>query len=224
MGEKKVREEVWQILKELGESQKEIRESHKDAQKELREFRESQRESQKELEKLREAQAETDRQRRRLHEEVAQQFRETDKKIDKLGGHFDNHWGKLIEALVDGDLVKLLKERNIKVDKTITNFPGIYQGRNYEFDILAINSNELVVVEVKTTLWPQDVDKFSKRVEMFKKICPEYGNKTIYAGVAYLNKAQESPEKAIQEGFFVIRATGSSASIINDKNFKPREF
>ena len=46
----------------------------------------------------------------------------------------------------------------------------------------------------------------------------------IYGAVAYLKAEQESEVYAQRQGLFVIRATGSSASIINDTAFAPREF
>ncbi len=46
----------------------------------------------------------------------------------------------------------------------------------------------------------------------------------MYGAVAYL-KADESADRYAEgQGLFVIRATGSSASITNAENFKPRTF
>ena len=41
-------------------------------------------------------------------------MKETDRKIKKLNDLFTGQWGKLMESLVEGDLIKLLKERQIK--------------------------------------------------------------------------------------------------------------
>ena len=43
---------------------------------------------------------------------------------------------------------------------------------------------------------------------------PEYGDKRAYGAVAYL-KADEGSAVYAEKGLFVIRATGSSASITN---------
>ena len=47
-------------------------------------------------------------------------------------------------------------------------------GGNYEFDILAHNGAELVVVEVKTTLRPKDVKAFLRKLDQFKQWLPRY--------------------------------------------------
>ena len=37
-------------------------------------------------------------------------------------------------------------------------------------------------------------------------------------------KAQEDRNRAEKEGLFIIKATGDSASLVNQKNFKPKTF
>ena len=53
---------------------------------------------------------------------------------------------------------------------------------------------------------------------------PEYASRRIYGAVAYLKAYQESDVRAERLGLFVIRATGSSASITNRDEFTPRTF
>ena len=153
-------------------------------------------------------------------QETAQQMKETDRRLKYLDDLFNGQWGKLMEALVDGDLVKLLKKRNIQVDHTHTN----RKGKDYEFDIVAVNGDEVVVVEVKTTLKVKDVDYFKTKIDRFTDLCSEYKGKKIYGAVAYLKADQSSNTYAERQGFFVIRATGSSASITNPQDFKPKIF
>jgi hypothetical protein len=157
-------------------------------------------------------------------QETDKQFRETDKKIDKLSDLFTSQWGKLVESLVEGDLVKMLKIRGIAVDRTLQRVKGNYQGSNFEYDILAINSNEMVIVEVKTTLRPQDVDDFHKKLWKAKTFMPEYKHMRIYGAVAFIIAHGSSDSMAENQGLFAIRATGSSASIINSEEFKPKAF
>ena len=52
--------------------------------------------------------------------ETDRKFQETDKKIKELTALFTSQWGKLVEALVEGDLIKLLRTKNIKVERTFT--------------------------------------------------------------------------------------------------------
>ena len=80
--------------------------------------------------------------------------------MKKLAGLFTSQWGALMESLVEGDLVPLLQARGITVRYTHTRMRGRRNGEHYEFDILAENGEEVVVVEVKTTLRAEDVAQF----------------------------------------------------------------
>ena len=160
----------------------------------------------------------------RKMQETAQQMKETDSRIKRLDDLFTGQWGKLMESLVEGDLIKLLQERNIKVDATLTSLKGEYDGEYAEFDIIAVNGEEVVVVEVKTTLNLNHVNQFIDKLKKFKRWRPEYRDKKIYGAIAYLKANQGSARYAEKQKLFVIKATGSSASITNAKNFKPKAF
>jgi len=196
-------EEVWSILREVAESQKETD----------RRWRETDRRWQ-----------ETDRRWQETRQLLERQGQETDLRLRKLDELFNGQWGKLMESLVEGDLVKLLTERGIAVDHTINNPKRNYGPRRWEFDILAVDGREVVVVEVKTTLKVDDVDYFVERLQDFPELMPEYADRRVYGAVAYLKSHESVNVYAGRQGLFVIRATGSSASIANAPGFTPRAF
>ena len=169
-------------------------------------------------------QQETARRMQETDQLLKRQSRAAERRMDKLDELFNGQWGKLMEALVEGDLVKLLQQRGIAVQHTVTNPRQNYGERRWEFDIVAINGEEVVVVEVKTTLRVPDVDRFVGRLNEFPELMPEYADRRIYGAVAYLKAYQESDVRAERLGLFVIRATGSSASITNREEFTPRTF
>ena len=177
-------------------------------------------ETQKNIKKL---SVETDKLRasqKELSTETNEQMKRTDIKLDKFIGDTGNRWGKLGENLVKGSLVQRLKERGVKVEGVITNA----KKGGVEFDIIAINGKETVVVEVKATLDPSDVTKFKQNIEKFKTLWPDFKKKTVYGAMAYLLKANRQAEKLAEKaGFFVISATGDII-IKNEKNFKPKVF
>ncbi len=80
------------------------------------------------------------------------QIKEMSKSIKEAQELFTTQWGKLMETLVDGEIVKLFNENGINVVRTSTRVKRIYVGKNYEFDIIAHDGDEIIVVEVKTTL------------------------------------------------------------------------
>ena len=71
----------------------------------------------------------------------------------------------------------------------------------YEFDIIAVNGREVVIVEVKTTLRLRDLDHFTEKLKMFKKVWPEYRDKKIYGAVAYLKAMREQTRGHRKRGF-----------------------
>ena len=209
-------EEVWAILKENA-----------------RQMKENSRE-------LTEKFAETDRQMKETDRRLDKKFAETDREIKEIGkllkqdhNLFTTQWGKLMESLVEGDLIKLLNQKSINIKDTCknqvgemryTDEHGIEQAKPCEIDIIAKNGEEVVAVEVKTTLRVEDVKKFLDILPNFTRYLPQYSGKKVYGAVAYLQAKASSEIYAEKRGLFVIRATGNSASIINGEGFKAKVF
>jgi len=160
----------------------------------------------------------------RRFQETDRMFKETDKKMKTLQDLFEGQWGKLMESLVEGDLVRLLSDHGVRINDTSTRRKGCRNGKNFEFDIIAHNGKEIVIVEVKTTLRVKPVDQFIERLRQVKCYLPEYGAHRVLGAVAYLRAEEASDQHAQNQGLFVIRATGDSAAIVNEKGFQPREF
>jgi predicted GIY-YIG superfamily endonuclease len=152
-------------------------------------------------------------------------IRTQSKEINRLERLFTSQWGKLIESLVEGDLVNILQRFGLQVENTSTRLRGrTAMGRNYEFDILALDHDGeiLVVVEVRTTLCPEDVNDFLDKLSQFKTWLPRYTDNTIHGAVAYLQADASAVTMAERRGLLVIRATGDSAAIVNSRGFKPK--
>ena len=137
---------------------------------------------------------------------------------------FTSPWEELMECLVKGDLVPLLNGRGIAVESTHQRHKGMRNGEHFEFDIVAVNRRDVVVVEVKTTLRSEDVTRFLSNLSRFTDLAREYRGKRILGAVAYLKSDGAVTTYAERKGLFVIRATGSSASILNAEDFEPRPF
>ncbi len=210
---------------------KALQESIKGAFKGIKELAKAQKETDRQLKETSKAQQETAKAHKETERllkesklETDRQFKKSDKRMAKLDELFIGQWGKLMEALVKGDLVKLLQERNIEVQSISQESSGVWNDEPFEFDIIVVNGSEVVVTEVKTTLWLKDLTHFINKLKNFKQMLPLYKDKIIYGAVAYLKANQGSARKAEKEGLFVIQALGSSASIINAKHFKPKNF
>ncbi|WP_242476717.1 hypothetical protein [Halochromatium glycolicum] len=184
---------------------REVAEAQKDVSKTLKEVAEEQK-------ALTEAQKDTDR-----------RFKDTDRKLNQLEQLFTSQWGRLMEALVEGDLVRLLTERGIAIADTTTRLKGKRpDGGNYEFDIIAHNGEVVVVVEVKTTLRPDDVKDFLNKLNHLKTWIPRYAGNRLYGAMAWLTADAGAEAMVENRGLYSIRATGDSASILNAAEFRPR--
>ena len=214
-------EEIWNILRALSKEQKEsaevIKKQLEEAGKLIKETGEQMRETDRQMK-------ETDRRIDKRMKETDRQMKETDQRLKKLDEHFNSQWGKLMESLVEGDLVPLLRTRGIEVQSTYTRVCGRRNREHYEYDILAVNGAEVVVVEVKTTLRAEDVAYFLSKLSKFTDHEPVYKGKKIFGAVAYLKADSTVVVHAERQGSYVIRATGNSASIINQADFEPQVF
>ena len=235
----KINQEVSQINKEISANRKkakeEMRETDRQIKKEMRELIAGQKETKKRIEETSEQMKKTDEQMKKTDEQMKktdEQMKKTDERLDRMGGRFDDRWGSLIESLVEGKIVELLQSREIEVTNTFSRATGSYwteeagvrKQKHREFDIVAANGSEVVAVEVKTTLKKRHIKYFISTLKDFKKYFRRYKTETVYGAVAYLKSKPEITAFAEEEGLFVIRATGDSASLINKKDFKPKAF
>ncbi len=160
----------------------------------------------------------------RKFQETDRQFKATDIKLNKLEHLFTSQWGRLVESLVEGALVRLFNERGIPVQHTYSRAKGTYEGNSWEIDIVAKNGDAVIMVEVKTTLRPDDVKDFLTKLPQVKHWMREYADNTVYGAMAYLTSDAGAEKMAQNKGLFVIKATGDSAYLENQTSFMPRTF
>ena len=149
----------------------------------------------------------------RRMQETDRLMRENARRIRELDELFNGQWGKLMEALVKGDLVALLNSRGIEVDHVSRHHERTYGGRR-----------EVLAVLVRTTLKRDSVDEFLDTLRHVGELMRQYAGRAFYGAVAYLQADESADADAERQGLFVIRATGSSASITNHEDFQPRTF
>jgi len=211
---KKQAQEIWSTLDRISKSQKAFDRRLKKMQEEFdRQFKKMQKEAD-----MRKKEAAI----RKKEAEKETKFLE--QSMEEFNDPFTTPWDKLMESLFKVDLRRLLNERGIKIRNIASSMTGKYKGEPIEFDLIGSNRKEVVVVTVRTTLGIGDVKEFLKKLKDFKQYCLEYKNHKIYGGVAYLKVNSKADTYAKRHGLFVIKATGNSASIINNKNFKPKVF
>ena len=214
--EKSSQQEIAEIWKLFRETKQEMRFMSKEAD---RRFKETER-------LLKESGQETD----RIVKETALQMKdtdrrmkETDRRLKKLDSLFTGHWGKLMEALTTGGLKSALEERNIQITGIGPNIERTYKDQKREFDIIATNGEELVVVEVKTTLQVKQVQYFLENIKSFKNYFPEYKDKKVYGAVAYLKSNESASNYAEKKGLFILNPVGNVVKVVNSVHFRPKQ-
>ncbi|MBK6571340.1 MAG: hypothetical protein IPO72_07495 [Saprospiraceae bacterium] len=160
----------------------------------------------------------------RRFKETDRQFKDTDRKINKTIHLFESQWGKFVESLVNGNLIHILRSKGIDVHDTTQRRKGEHNGRQFEFDIIAKNGSEIVIVEVKSTLNVQVVKDFLDELSQVRDWLEEYKDFKLYGAVAFLTADEESPLFSERQGLFVIKATGDSAILVNKDDFRPKEW
>ena len=203
-------DEIWKILEGTNATLDKTNATLDKTSREMKEFRLSQEESSRKAS--------------REIEEIRASQKETGKQLKEAKALFTSQWGQLMESLVEGDLIEILNQWGIAIAHTATRVKQRGRGDDYEYDIIAVNGREVVVVEVKTTLKVSDVKDFLESLGKLTTRMPYHKDKIIYGAVAWLQAHEEAEVYAAKQGLFVIRATGSSARIINRKDFKPQVF
>ncbi len=157
-------------------------------------------------------------------QETDREIKETARLIRELREEYKSRWGELVESLVSGKLRQLLNERGIPVKRQRQRVRQLKGEPNYEFDIVAQNGNDVVVVEVKSKLDAEDVKHFIKQLRFVREHSQRFRDKQIIGAVAFLKDYCDASAFAINKGLFAIRATGDSAVILNEEGFQPLKY
>lgn len=152
--------------------------------------------------------------------------REFKRAIHRMIGDGDERFGRLMEALTEGDLAPLLQDAGFPVREPPLRRMGVSHGRGFatEFDLIAMGDAVTVVVEVKATLRPEYVKDFVDKMERFRGWFPDHSRGALHGAMAYLSATDTAPKMAGRRGLLLIRVVGSSASIVNEPGFTPRSF
>ncbi|AFY62053.1 hypothetical protein [Synechococcus sp. PCC 6312] len=148
------------------------------------------------------------------------QIQEVNRQIGKLG----NRLGEFVECQVRPVAIKLFQERGIEVHELATNLSIKKPEGSIEIDILAVNTTEAVLIEVKSKLSQVDVDEHLERLAKFKQLMPRYADVRALGAVAAMVVPDDVARYAYRKGLFVLAQSGQSMVILNDAKFQPKAF
>ncbi|MDM8567210.1 DUF3782 domain-containing protein [Candidatus Halobeggiatoa sp. HSG11] len=158
------------------------------------------------------------------HEKTEAGLLQLQKIVEKVTtklGDLGNIQGSIAEDLFRRNIVQLLAERGIKVKNV--GFHVTMPGTS-EYDIVAENGKEVVVMEVKNKLSSRHIRRFlNVQLAKFKREFPIYANYKIYGAIGSLIVSEAIEKQAIEEGLFVFtQSKNGGASIVNPIEFEAK--
>ena len=201
-------DDVWRLLAELVEAQKETERCFQETERRFQETERVLKEQSLETERiLKEQSLKTDRQITRLSQEIG-----------NLGGK----WGRFVENMVAPACETLFLNRDIPVHQVSQRVRKRLDGKTLEIDVLVTNENHVLVVEVKSSLSVDDVKELIKNLTEFRQFFPEYNHKQLYGAVAGIEIEEGADKYAYRQGLFVLAQRGENVAILNDTEFQPK--
>ena len=225
-------DDVWRLLAELIEAQKETERVIKEESQETeRRFRETDRRFEETKQLLQRQSEESDRRFREQSEESDGRFRETERIIQQQNQHLNrqlgelgNRLGEFVEWQVRPAVVQLFQRRGIAVNEFHPNISVKRFGEAIEIDLLVVNTDQAILVEVKSKLTETDINEHLERLEKFKRLMPAYRDFHAMGAVAGMVVPEEVASYGYRRGLFVLAQSGDSVVILNDDKFRPRQW
>jgi len=181
------------------------------------------------INELRESQKETDRQLK----ETDRQLKETDRMLKKHAksankrlGALTNLFGDMTEAMVAPKICKKFEEFGLYFPKANPNsrLNDRVNNISFEVDIMLENGEKAMLIEAKTKLTDERIDKHIQRLEKMRKYADLHGDKRTFLGaVAGIVVTDELRDYALSKGFYFIEYAGETFYITPPKD-KPKEW
>ena len=129
----------------------------------------------------------------------------------------------IVKDLFGQNVVSVLEARKISVEKVEHKL----KGPDAEFDITAINRQEIVIIEVKSRLRSSDIhDLIHRQIPLFKKYFgSDYKGHKIMGGLASMAVDPALEEEVEEAGLFLFTQTKEGgASLANSPDFVPKSY
>jgi len=172
-----------------------------------------------------------------IQKETALQLKETDRQLkedtqrlkEELNikiGSLTNLFGDLTEAMVAPKICDKFNELGFNFLRANPNprFNDRVNDISFEVDILLENSDKAMLIEVKTKLTDDRIDKHIQRLEEMRKYADLHGDKRIFlgavAGIVVIDKVKNH---ALSKGLYFIEYAGETFYITPPKD-EPKEW
>ena len=166
-------------------------------------------------------------------QEVAANQRETDRILKQSKEDFNTRLGSLTNLF--GDLTLGMVAPKLREKFTDLGFVFFKSTRevevtdkeneiSFEIDIMLENGDKAMLVEIKTKLTTERINKHIERLEKMRKYANIHGdNRTFLGAVAGFAVTEDVRNFALEQGFYLIEPDGENFNI-TPPNGKPKEW
>jgi hypothetical protein len=205
-------DEVWQLLGELVQAQKETERLLNEQRQEAERSRQ-----------------EADRRFQQQREEDDRRFKKTDRQIQELGkqiGGLGKKFGSFTEGLVLPSMETILFEQ-FGMEVVTPSARVSKQGKHIELDVLAYANgdvNTAIVVEVKSHARPESITQLIKHLHQFREFFPEHKDKKLYGILAAVDLSNAVREEVLEAGLYAARIRDEVFELDTPATFQPRDW
>ena len=194
-------DEVWQLLGELVQAQKETERRFQETERLMKEQR----------------------------EEADRRSKKTDRQIQELGkqiGGLGQKFGSFTESLALPSMETILFEK-FGMEVVTPSARVSKQGKHIELDVLAYangNVNTAIIVEVKSHARPESITQLIKHLQQFREFFPEHQDKKLYGILAAVDLSNALWEEVIKAGLYAARIRDEIFELDSPVTFQPRSW
>jgi hypothetical protein len=174
------------------------------------------------IKEVRESQKETDRQMK----ENERIFKESSALINKKIGSLTNLFGDFTLGMVAPKLREKFMDIGLVFPKASLSYVVADRINEifFEVDIMLENGDKAILVEVKTKLTKERINKHIERLEKMRRYANIHGDKRTFLGaVAGFAIEEEERKMTSEEGFYLIEPDGENFNITPPNN-TPKEW
>ncbi|MFN9174485.1 MAG: DUF3782 domain-containing protein [Synechocystis sp.] len=199
-------DEVWQLLGELIQSQKETERRFQEAEHRFQE---------------------TERLLKEQSQEADHRQRKTDRQIQELGkqiGGLGQKFGSFTEGLALPSMETILYEK-FAMEVVTPSVRASKQGKHIELDVLAYANGEVntaIVVEVKSHARQESIGQLIKHLQRFREFFPEHQNKKLYGILAAVDLSNAVREEVLKAGLYAARIHDEIFELDTPATFQPK--
>ena len=155
-----------------------------------------------------------------LLKESSADFDRRMKKFDEPMGSWANNQGEIVEECIFNSFENGKKNFFGEMfDRIYKKVKGIDYVIEYEYDILLVKGKSVGIIEVKSKVHKNDIQKVLRKAETFRVNFPKYANHQVHLGLTPMSFYPELEQACVDQGIAVIKQVGDVV-IINDEHLK----